>query len=357
MDWTRIVKQVALGVTVLASAARADTLYVDDDAPPGGDGQSWDTAYRFLQDALPDACSDPGISEVRVAQGTYTPDRGEANPEGSGDRGATFQLCDGVALMGGYAGLGAGDPDQRNIELYETILSGDLAGDDLDWPDADNCYHVVTGSGTNETAALDGVTVTAGAAYWSYQDPVHASRGAGMYNEAGNPTVTSCTFSGNALPYLGRGGGMANWQSNPTVIGCTFSGNGSGLGSSGGGMYNHNSHPTVANCTFIGNGLEGAGGGMMNSYSNPTVTDCTFSGNLAWDGGGGMYNSNSSPTVTDSTFCGNRPDHIHGQVVLDGQIDVSTFCPIAVCPSDTNGDGEVNVSDFLAMLANWGLCP
>jgi hypothetical protein len=36
---------------------------------------------------------------------------------------------------------------------------------------------------------------------------------------------------------------------------------------------------------------------------------------------------------------------------------MNDFCPIPVCPSDTNGDGEVSVLDFLAMLANWGLCP
>lgn len=36
----------------LTNQVSADTLYVDDDAPLGGDGTSWDTAYRFLQDAL-----------------------------------------------------------------------------------------------------------------------------------------------------------------------------------------------------------------------------------------------------------------------------------------------------------------
>ena len=71
-----------------------------------------------------------------------------------------------------------------------------------------------------------------------------------------------------------------------------------------------------------------------------------------------MYTSHfSDPTVTDCTFCGNSPVHIDGQVVLQGQIDMSTFCPIPVCLGDSTGDGEVSVLDFLALLANWGPCP
>ena len=108
---------------LFATASRSfagGVLFVDDDAALGGDGIKWDTAYRFLQDALTDA-SGGGISEVHVAQGVYQPDRDEANPDGTGDRAATFQLINGVALMGGYAGIGAKDPDARDIELFETI--------------------------------------------------------------------------------------------------------------------------------------------------------------------------------------------------------------------------------------------
>jgi len=38
-------------------------------------------------------------------------------------------LINGVALKGGFAGVGVIDPDVRDIDLYETILSGDLLGD------------------------------------------------------------------------------------------------------------------------------------------------------------------------------------------------------------------------------------
>jgi len=32
--------------------------------------------------------------------------------------------------MGGYAGLGEKNPDARDVKLFETILSGDLLGND-----------------------------------------------------------------------------------------------------------------------------------------------------------------------------------------------------------------------------------
>ena len=49
------------------------TLYVDDDAPPGGDGASWNAAFDDLQDALT-AAAGGGVSRIFVAQGAYLPD-------------------------------------------------------------------------------------------------------------------------------------------------------------------------------------------------------------------------------------------------------------------------------------------
>lgn len=111
----------------LAVPCVAETIYVDDDAPLGGNGHSWGRAYKYLQDALDAASS---IDDIRVAQGVYTPDSKTSYPNGSGDREATFQLIIGVTIKGGYAGFGESDPDARDVQLYETILSGDLTGND-----------------------------------------------------------------------------------------------------------------------------------------------------------------------------------------------------------------------------------
>lgn len=67
-------------------------LYVDAKAPPGGDGLTWDTAFNDLQDALDDI-KDPAFFpeqvyylRVKVAGGTYRPDRGTR------DRNACFDF-------------------------------------------------------------------------------------------------------------------------------------------------------------------------------------------------------------------------------------------------------------------------
>jgi hypothetical protein len=129
-----------------------------------------------------------------------------------------------------------------------------------------------------------------------------------------------------------------------------------GSGPYGGGMYNEGSDPTVLDCIFRANAADW-GGGMYNLYCDPTVINCTFRNNWANFGGGGIYNYECSPTVSDSAFCGNSPNHVGGPVLLGGQIDMSTFCPIPVCPADTDGDGTVGILDFLALLGAWGDCP
>ena len=64
----RIIAVVAVGLT--ATAAHAQSVrYVDDDAPLGGDGLSWTTPHKYLQDGLFAAASDPTITEMRVADG------------------------------------------------------------------------------------------------------------------------------------------------------------------------------------------------------------------------------------------------------------------------------------------------
>jgi hypothetical protein len=248
--------------------------------------------------------------------------------ESAADRTATFQLINGVTIKGGYAGFGEPNADARDIDTYETILSGDIAGDDgPDFTNNDeNCYHVVTGSGCDETAVLDGFTITAGNANDDY--PSAHSCGGGLYNYFGSPTLNNCTFSGNSASR--DGGGMFNSeQSNPTLTNCTFTENSTIY--DGGAMCNRASSPTITNCTFISNSANhGAGisnwpgspiltactfrdnsaelgGAVFNWESGPTLTSCFFGDNSAREWGGAICNlSNSSPTLVNCTFNGNR---------------------------------------------------
>lgn len=313
-------KAVVAGLSAVVALLAASpglgqsVLYVDTNATgPVHDGSSWCNAYTALQDALANArVSNDLVTEVRVADGTYRPDQG-ANQVPS-DREASFQLINGVAVRGGFAGCDAPDPDERDVTIHETILSGDLSGDDGPHfaNNEENSYHVFFHPeelDLDDMAALEGFTITGGNANGS---DAHY-RGGGMYNAHSSPTMSNCTFSRNSGDY---GGGMYNkYPASPVVIDCMFSGNSAEHG--GGGMYNFDgSTPTVMNCTFNGN-LASAGGGMYNSFSSPTVTNCTFSGNWAVGfGGGGMCSYSSSPTVTNCQFSGNWASAVGGMYNL-----------------------------------------
>jgi L-ascorbate metabolism protein UlaG (beta-lactamase superfamily) len=291
----------------LCPAAFGKIIYVDDDATGANDGSSWENACVYLQDALAAANLFEKPLEVRVAQGTYRPNQGlMAIPEFDW-RTTTFQLINGVTLKGGYAGSSQPDPNARDIELYGTILSGDLNGDDVqvadpcDLPDeptrAENSYRVVSGNRVDATAVLDGFTITAGNA----SGPFPYDYGGGMYNYISSPTLTGCTFSGNSAGHDGEGGGIYNVASSPTLTNCILEGN---WANNGGGMLNDDSsNPSLSGCTLSRNSAQ-RGGAMHNYKSAPTLADCAFSRNWAYYGGG-MYNYESSPVLTGCRFSGN----------------------------------------------------
>ncbi|MFN7115271.1 MAG: right-handed parallel beta-helix repeat-containing protein [Saprospiraceae bacterium] len=321
--------------------------YVNVNALGSNNGSDWTNAFTDLQSALTVACNCPDkIKEIWVAAGTYYPDEGINQTDNA--RSSTFQLCNGVAIYGGFNGTET-MLSQRNVTANVTILSGDLQKDDApniavanlsDAPSrADNAYHVVTGSGTDATALLDGFTITAGNA--NVGGGSNSGRGGGMFNDRSSPSVSNCTFSGNSAIF---GGGMYNTNSSPSLTNCTFSGN--SASSSGGGMYNGNSSPTIANCTFSGNNSASDGGGMFNDRSSPSVSNCTFSGNSA-SSGGGMYNFfNSSPSVTNCTFSGNSA--ILGGGMSNDRSSPSLTNTIIWNNRDDRGTGTASASIFNA---------
>ncbi|MHC4888950.1 MAG: choice-of-anchor Q domain-containing protein [Planctomycetota bacterium] len=246
--------------------------------------------------------------DIWVAEGIYKPDQGIGITPG--DREATFQLKNGVSIKGGYAGFGEPDPNTRDIELYETILSGDLYGDDIDVNDpcdlwneptrSENSYHVVTGNETNGTAVLEGFTITGGNADGSAEDSYGRYMGGGIYNDHSDPTLTDCTLIGNSA--IGPGGGIHNDNSNSTLTNCTFIGNSALFG---GGMNNLGGRPRLTNCTFAGNAADWRGGGFHSQgISIPKVTNCKFISNWAEEGGG-IYSWMSRPTMANCLFSSN----------------------------------------------------
>ena len=283
-----------------------EEIYVDSKASGKNDGSSWENAYNYLQDALATAL--PG-SEIRVAQGTYNPDQGIGI--NSGDREASFNLKNGLELKGGYAGIGALDPNLRDIESYKTILSGDLSDNDIEVAGAndllnkptrsENSYHVVSvAPGVNETTILVGFTITGGNA-----DSNDANgSGGGIYIDQAHPTLIDCNVTSNFAAF--QGGGVYNKGGEMILKSCTFRNN--YAKSTGGAIYNHG-YIILDGCKFVANKTDydpydGYGGAMMNYYSHSTLINCLFSGN-GGSFGGAINNQWSTSVLNNCTFCQN----------------------------------------------------
>lgn len=244
-----------------------------------GDGSSWADAFPELRDAL----TAPTVGtndDLWVAAGTYK------SAGVGGSRTATFRLRGRLSVYGGFPVSGGtwADRDPRN---NETVLSGDLNGDDN--PSfanrTDNSYHVVTaGNGCDRTARLDGLTIRGGYANGSRDsDKV----GAGVYNVAGSPTIRSCVLTDNWTEWSGAG--VWNETGNPMFVGCVFLEN--FAANSGAGVYNRNGQPKFLSCSFYGNVSRSTGGALANYRSvgtcAATLINCALVGNVATNGNGG----------------------------------------------------------------------
>ncbi len=300
----------------LSVAVTPSTIYVDDDATGGADsGQSWDDAFVNLQDALSFARDSGGaVTEIRVAQGVYKPDLGAGTTHGDPEE--TFQLINGVAVRGGYAGLGELDSEARDFDLYETVLSGDLSGDDdVGFANyGDNSYCVVK---DGENVLLDGFTVTGG------------------------------NSGGSMGPW--EAGGMVNNYSTTKITNCVFKEN---RGWNGGAMAN-NAAATVVNCVFFNNwaGQYGAGICCYGSAASAQVTNCTFLENHAAMDGGGIFIWNCSPTIANCIMWGNEAAGETGeyaQISVGNRSPQIDYCCIQGLTGALGGTGNIGDDPLLA---------
>lgn len=284
----------------MAAAGDGGTIYYvkmqEDGGDDGSNGTTWDDAFATLQKALETAQTG---DKIWIAKGTYYPTK---ESYASDARTKTFQMKNGVEISGGYSGVGT----ERNVTGYPTVLSGDIG---IKGDPSDNAYHVFHNRNVDQTAKLDGVTVTGGNASGYY---VYDQDGGGMYNYQSSPTLQNVTFIGNTAKR--QGGGMANSNgSSPDLTYVVMEDNKAQIG---GGMHNgDDSSPTLRNVKVTRNTSEYYGGGINNYKSNPTLTDVEISENEAGSLGGGVYNFGSSPILTRVEIKKNKANSSGGGVV------------------------------------------
>jgi len=118
-------------------------------------------------------------------------------------------------------------------------------------------------------------------------------------------------------------------------------------------MYGEPDNGTILDGFTLQNGNSPLGGGIVTDGSS-VITNCIIRNNVA-QFGGGMYhveNGTVGAEVSNSYFCNNCPDDIYGAWVDAGGNIFDDACD-GVCIGDISGDGNVGVTDVLAIIDAW----
>ncbi len=248
-------RDFAIGNFQIGQQPFSDVLYVDSSASSGGGG-SWQDAYATIEQAL----SGPlPVTEIRIAGGVYRPGT---------SRTSSFIVPPSVTLRGGFAGRQHPEPDATGPE-YETILSGDLLGDDnLDGISgrSDNSYHVLTIPTSVSNVTISNLTIRSGNADADFR--ADQNRGAGALVQGSGARFENCRFercSAGSLDVIGGGGALYSSQ-----------------------------YLTLANCVFRGNRAALGAALMVEIFPTPPIgavvlQDCAFEENTADEQGGAIY--------------------------------------------------------------------
>ncbi len=347
------------------TTVNASRLYVNEKAGGTKDGRSWTNALTELETALAIAGNDV---EIWVAEGVYTPS--------DFDREASFRI-DGqnnITLYGGFMGNEISS-DDRNPDTYRTILSGDLAHNDVDDNDpmaasrSENSLHVVYVTGSTGFV-IDGFVVTGGNANdngvsqgnnggglitfssieirnCTFEQNSSTNEGAGVWTFTGNNLIVGTKFRENKTN--GNGGGLQT-QGAVKVFNCWFENNSAvnggavfanGVGSSG----------IFANTIAILNNADNEGGAFyLNGTSTPSIINNTIYNNGALDAGGIYIASNSGGVIKNNIITGNMADsHPDMNHLGSADIDFNLFTYETIGANDVIGDpvfADENNFDF-----------
>lgn len=354
----------------------ASIVYVRESAAPGGTGLSWATAYQDLQDGLQHAEACAAANEIRIADGTYVPDRG------TGDQSMSFEILESVAIVGAYAPGGSAMPDPS---VHETVLSGDLDGNDngfvfpLEPTRSDNARtvislqlpngllspngnamslsHLTVSGGTNPASVGQLATAIEFDAFSSevLVRNVTVEQNAGapptVRQAAGHVTIVDSVFRDNWSNFDGVFRTPARVNTTTSFVGVLFQNN---VCITCPTLAVLNDEVEVIDSAFVWN-FSTTGGGAIETrtpYASVTVTNSTIAGNnhdsaAAIIGGGGSVtvrnsivwdNSGGAVSVTNPTTVTITSSDIEGGFAGSGNLDVDPMFINATGGDFTLGD-------------------
>lgn len=242
---------IILIVLASASAFAGDTIYVNAIAEPGGDGRSWNTAFRYVSDGI--SAANAG-DELWVAQGSYPVDLGADATRG--DRSSRLIVSKAIQIYGGFAGSEI-HRELRDWYRKPTIITGDLSRNDpagapsSDPAFQDNAHCLLEVRDVDSSCVIDGL-IFRGAVGASAPAPYE-----GCIVIRSIPHFRNCTFEWNASPDQGivrfEGIGRVRFEF------CVFRQN-------------------VGSPAFVARRLSSA---PPDSLRGPYIGQCVFTGNVA----------------------------------------------------------------------------
>jgi hypothetical protein len=247
--------------------------YVDSGAAAGGDGLSWASAQRDLQDALDDAAVED-VEEIWIATGTYVPDRG------TGNRTMSFEMQNNLEIIGGFAGTET-RRDDRNPSASPTTLGGAIGDPGVE----DNTFHVVRASGVDSSAVLRDVII-----------------------QRGNAT---------GAPFIEAGAGIFVFQGSPRFRDIVVRLCESDAGAAA--IYTNQSDATFGRVRVLLNGLNSSPGGAVGFFGgSPLLLNSLVHGNSVSDLAAVNLVDNTAARIVNSTIVGNSSEGFVAGVYKDG---------------------------------------
>jgi hypothetical protein len=325
-----------LAALATASAVHGQTkvIYVDSDAPAGGNGTSWDEAFRSPTDA--DGVYEGMDVEIRIAGGIYKP----------ADRDSSFHtmwLTRSVRVIGGFAGRGSVDPDVVDTDAYRTIFSADINGNDASGLYNDNAGRLIS-LYSDVSISIEGVELEGVAGF----NPQSA-----LYIQAGPRTVVRDVKFRNNNASAGGAVRIGGDDELVQFIDCTFIGN----KAINGGAVHTRVDTSFTRCTFIGNQAGNIGGAVRaNPGAAVNFDNCVFAGNHANIRGGAIgdeSNTASAMTINLGLFIGNTA--MQGSAIAGRKVVMKdSIVRYGYNPSPTSGLALVsiftdNVANFLSV--------
>src|SRR5690554_1086429 len=208
-----------------------------------GDGTSWVNASGDLQGMIDKQMKG---NVVWVAKGTYEPINGELY----------FKMRDSIQILGGFNDIGTPTLQDRDVSLYETILTssgGSVIGN-----------YLYANRFLSNTAVIDGFTLLKN----NYITTVTS----GTIDSYSNAVYKNITFKN--FDYAGSYGREG---SNNTFINCIYKDNNT-YNSGEGPAFLHSSKATFEGCTFTNN--DNIGGVIQaKKHSEVTAINCLFTQN------------------------------------------------------------------------------